>query len=170
MYTINLFTNPSEAIFRGIFYLFLRLHSNLKEWNDTMHSKTQIFDELIKIMKTDYAGYLDKKHINRPENYLIIEDMTDKDFVETIQSYLLDFKDGHLSFNAKKAVIPNRGFKVRRYQNALYVTEVTNETRLQIGDAILEIDGLTIEEFEMLYSKILEDPVHERQYWNVGLR
>ncbi|MEY9974655.1 C-terminal processing protease CtpA/Prc [Lysinibacillus sp. RC46] len=150
--------------------MFLRLHSNLKEWNDTMHSKTQIFDEVIQIMKTDYAGYLDKKHINRPENYLITEDMTDKDFVETIQSYLLDFKDGHLSFNAKKAVIPNRGFKVRRYQNALYVTEVTNETRLQIGDAILEIDGLTIEEFEMLYSKILEDPVPERQYWNVGLR
>ncbi|MGE7687580.1 S41 family peptidase [Lysinibacillus sp. NPDC097214] len=170
MYTINLFTNPSEAIFRGIFYLFLRLHSNSKEWDDTMHSKRQIFEDITQIMKKDYAGFLDKKHINCPENYLITNDMTDKDFVETIKSYLLDFKDGHLSFKAKKTVIRNRGFKVRRYQNALYVTEVTYETRLQIGDEILEMDGLTIEKFESLYSKILEDPVPERQYWNVGLR
>ncbi|MGE8035697.1 hypothetical protein [Lysinibacillus sp. NPDC093692] len=130
MFTINLFTNPSEAIFRGSFYLFLRLHSSSKEWDDTMHSKRQIYEDIIQIMKRDYAGFLDKKHINCPENYLITDDMTDKDFVETIQSYLLDFKDGHLSFKAKKTVMPNRGFKVRRYQNALYVTEVTYEARL----------------------------------------
>ncbi|MGE7947664.1 hypothetical protein [Lysinibacillus sp. NPDC093688] len=65
--------------------MFLRLHSKSKEWNDTMHSKREIFEDIIQIMKKDYAGFLDKKHINCPENYLIIDDMTDKDFVETIR-------------------------------------------------------------------------------------
>ncbi|MEQ6356044.1 hypothetical protein ABNX05_15555 [Lysinibacillus sp. M3] len=83
-------------------------------------------------MKRDYAGFLDKKHSNCPENYVITDDMTDKDFVETIQSYLLDFKDGHLSFKAKKTEMPNRGFKVRRYQRRkathLYTLDTTTFT------------------------------------------
>lgn len=135
-----------------------------------MFRKTEIFNDIVQIMKTDYAGAAEKLDVNRPEGYQITDDMADRDFIETIQSYLLDFKDGHLSFNAKEAVIPNLGFRVRRHQSTLYVTEATEEMRLQKGDAIFEIDGLTIEDFGDRHEKVLEDTVHDRQYWNVALR
>ncbi|MFD1030256.1 S41 family peptidase [Metaplanococcus flavidus] len=135
-----------------------------------MFKKKEIFNDIIQIMKMDYSGAAEKKDMNRPEEYLITDDMPDRDFIETIQSYLLDFKDGHLSFNAKDAVIPNLGFRARRYQNELYVTESTEELRLQKGDEILEIDGLTVEDFGNHHSKVLEDTVLDRQFWNVALR
>ncbi|WP_422122394.1 S41 family peptidase [Planococcus sp. X10-3] len=135
-----------------------------------MPTKTEIFNDIIQIMKTDYAGASEKEDMNRPEDYLITDDMADRDFIETVQSYLLDFKDGHLSFNAKGAVIPNLGFRVRRHQNELYVTEATEENRLQKGDEILEMDGLTIEDFGNRHAKVLEDNVLDRQFWNVALR
>lgn len=65
------------------------------EWNDFMLSKTQIFKEIVQIMRKDYARYVEKEHVNKPENHFITEEMSDKYFVETVQSYLLDFKDGH---------------------------------------------------------------------------
>ncbi|WP_033542142.1 S41 family peptidase [Planococcus sp. CAU13] len=135
-----------------------------------MFSKTEIFSDIIQIVKMDYAGAAEKQGVNRPEEYLITDEMEDRDFIETVQSYLLDFKDGHLSFNAKGAVIPNLGFRARRYENELYVTEATEEKRLQKGDQIVEIDGLTVEEFGNRHSKVLEDTVLERQFWNVALR
>lgn len=135
-----------------------------------MFNKTEIFNDIIQIMKTDYAGAAEKQEVNRPQDYRITDDMEERDFIETVQSYLLDFKDGHLSFNAKDAVIPNLGFKARRHQNELYVTEAIEEKRLQKGDQIVEIDGLTIEEFGNRHSKVLEDTVLERQFWNVALR
>ncbi len=121
-------------------------------------------------MNNDYAGYSDKKHVNHPEKYRITEEMTDQEFVRTVQSYLLDFKDGHLYFNTSNAQATNRGFRVRRFENALYVTEVSKDSRFNRGDRIVEIDGQTIESYADNHFKILEDDVHERQYWNVGLQ
>lgn len=135
-----------------------------------MTTKTEIFKDIIQIMKTDYAGAEEKEDMNRPEDYLVTDDMTDRDFIETVQSYLLDFKDGHLSFNAKDAIIPNLGFRVRRHQNELYVTEAAEEKRLQKGDEILGIDGSTVEDFGNRHAKVLEDTVLDRQFWNVALR
>lgn len=134
-----------------------------------MFTKTEIFKDIVQIMRADYAGASEKEAINRPENYCITDEMTDEAFIEMVQSYLLDFGDGHLSFDAKNAVIPNRGFRVRRFEDALYVTEAPEETRLQKGDAIVEVDGMTIEAFGQLRAKVLEDTVHERQFWNVAL-
>ncbi|MTD31164.1 S41 family peptidase [Planomicrobium sp. YIM 101495] len=135
-----------------------------------MFTKTEIFNDIVQIMRTDYSGAFEKKNVNKPENYRITDGMTDRAFIETVQSYLLDFADGHLSFDAKDAVIPNRGFRVRRFEDALYVTEATEETRLRRGDVIVEVDGMTIEAAGQLWAKILEDTVHERQFWNVALR
>ena len=131
-----------------------------------MQSKIEIFQDITDIIKKDYAGFLDKKLVNCPSDYSITDDMGEKEFVQTVQSYLLDFKDDHLSFVKKNNVIPFKGFKVRRYENALYVTEVQGEDRLQIGDKILTLDGVSIEEFAKENGKILKDYVHERQAWN----
>lgn len=133
-------------------------------------NKINIFNEIVEILNNDYAGYSAKKHLNQPEKYHITNEMTDEEFVKTVQSYLLDFNDGHLYFNKSDAVTTNRGFKVRRYENSLYVTEVTKDSRFKLGDKIIKIDDLTINEFANKHLKLLEDYIHERQYWNVGLQ
>lgn len=47
--------------------------------------------------------------------------MTENEFVERNQQYLLDFNDGHLWFKAKQSTLPYRGVKVRRYKDRLYI-------------------------------------------------
>lgn len=134
-----------------------------------MQTKTEIFQDIVNIISNDYAGFLDKKYINHPDNYQITDEMDEVEFVQTIQSYLLDFKDGHLNFTKKNNTIPFKGFKVRRYENAIYVIEVQGEQRLQVGDEIVALNGASIEQFAKEHYKILKDSIHERQSWNVAL-
>lgn len=130
-----------------------------------MFTKEQIFEDIQKIMNEDYAGYIDSKHLNHLENYTIHKDMSEQEFEETIQDYLLDFNDGHLSFHAKNTQIPYLGFSVRRFEDALYVTSAAEEKRLKVGDRIMLIDGTSISELAEKYKKRLKDDVPERQSW-----
>ena len=54
--------------------------------------------------------------------------------------------------------------------NHLIFRDKKAEASLQIGDLILKIDGLTIEEFERNNPKIVKDPLPERQYWDEALK
>lgn len=135
-----------------------------------MLSKTSIFDDIQNILSHDYAGFIDKKDINNPSEYTISDEMNDREFEEEIQNYLLDFKDGHLWFNAKNSTVPNRGFSVRRFENGLYVTESPQEERLKKGDKITHVDGIDISVLSVKYAKRLEEKDHERQLWNSVLR
>lgn len=135
----------------------------------TMLTKEQIFTDIQKIMREDYAGYIDSKHLNQPENYIVSNDMSDQEFEETIQDYLLDFNDGHLWFSAKNTEVPYLGFSVRRYEDALYVTSAPKEEKVIIGDKIILIDGINIPELARIHRKRLEDDIPERQTWNAVL-
>lgn len=130
-----------------------------------MLTKEQIWLDIQQIMQEDYAGCIDKRNVNRPEQYTITNEMSDQRFEETVQDYLLDFKDGHLSFWMEATEIPNIGFSVRRYEDELYVTQCTEEKRLKARDKIIRIDGKKIPELAAAYNKRLEDEVPERQRW-----
>lgn len=134
-----------------------------------MFTKEQIFEDIQKIMGEDYAGYIDCRPLNHPENYKVSNDMSDQEFEETIQDYLLDFNDGHLWLSAKNSKVPFIGFSVRRYEDVLYVTSNQQEQRLKIGDKITMIDGVSIPELAITYNKLLEDDIPERQLWNAVL-
>lgn len=131
-----------------------------------MFTKVQIFNDIQKIMQYDYAGYLDKKHVNHPECYSVTNNMSDLEFVETIKDYLLDFNDGHLGFISKKSKLSNVGFTVRNFEDALYVTESSHDNRLNAGDKIVQIDGVEIGKLTRLYSKRLKEVIPERQRWD----
>lgn len=135
-----------------------------------LKTKEEIFEDIQKIMLNDYAGCLDKQHINRPSDYIVFNDMSDSAFVETIQDYLLDFQDGHLGFISKRVKLPNRGFLVRRYEDALYITKSIQEKNLDIGDRIVEIDGENILTVASKWSKRLEEKESERQKWDTVLQ
>ncbi|WLR57469.1 hypothetical protein LC048_11795 [Mesobacillus subterraneus] len=96
-----------------------------------------IFKEIIHIMHNDYAGWKDKKGLDRPDYYL--GKLKDANFADVVKEYLLDFRDKHIYFtdvNAERTVDQDRGFKVRRYENRLYVTEVGAESRLKKRDGV----------------------------------
>lgn len=131
-----------------------------------MFTKEEIYKDIQKIMKEDYAGYIDSQHLNHPDRYTITNDMTDQEFEETIEDYLLDFNDGHLGFAAKNTEMLYIGFSVRRYEDALYVTNAAKEKRLIIGDEITQIDGVGILELATIYGQRLEDEIPERQRWS----
>lgn len=135
-----------------------------------MFTKEQIFKDIQEILQNDYAGFLDYTHLNHPEHYRISNNMSDRAFEETIQDYLLDFHDGHLWFASKNSELPHVGFSVRRYEDALYVTESPQEKRLTIGDKIVQIDGEDIRKLARRYRKRLEDDIPERQRWNSVIR
>lgn len=134
-----------------------------------MYSKEKIYNDIQNILSNDYAGYLDKKDINKPEQYTVSNNMENKDFEDEIQNYLLDFEDGHLWFIEKESSSPDRGFSVRRFEDVLYVTETRQELRLRVGDKITHSDGVDIPSLANIYSKRLEEKDNERQLWNVVL-
>lgn len=131
-----------------------------------MLRKQEIFEDIVHILKYDYAGYQEKAALNNPETITITDNMSDIDFLQAVQRYLYAFNDGHLSFTSNQVKQPYRGFQVRRFENALYVTKVLGEERLQVGDKIIAINDEPIEDAAARYSIYLQSNVFERQLWN----
>ncbi|TVT27750.1 hypothetical protein FO441_08570 [Salinicoccus cyprini] len=135
----------------------------------------EIFDEVVSIMQNHYAGYIDKKGWDNPEKYIrMVEDLeecdkNDQAFIDIVQSYLLDFKDRHVFFiksEESKLKDSDVGFKVRRYEESLVVTEVMDDARLKVGQKIESLDDRSIEELSESYQKQLYFETNERQKWN----
>jgi|SRR5690625_4677558 len=102
-----------------------------------MLTKTKIFKDIQKILREDYSGCVEKASVNRPEDYYVTDVIPDDEFESLIQSYLLDFKDGHLWFTHKDSLSSNIGFRVRRYGDELYVIKADEEKRIEVKDKIL---------------------------------
>ncbi|WP_228409578.1 hypothetical protein [Radiobacillus deserti] len=64
-----------------------------------------IFDEIVRILHYDYAGFQDKKNWDNPEFFRkkisTSLEITDYQFVRLVQDYLLDFRDKHIIFKHK---------------------------------------------------------------------
>lgn len=136
---------------------------------------SNIFQEIVSITQTDYAGYDEKRGWDNPDWYLneierleSQETMTPQLFMDMVNDYLVDFQDSHMYFLLSetdvKAYTP--GFKVRRCENGLYVTETGKETRLEKGAQILSIDGIGIEEMSRSKQRMLWEPHPEREDWS----
>ncbi len=115
----------------------------------------EIFKEIVSITHQDYAGWDEKKGLDYPKMYMneIIalenQDLLDsRKFKEMVDQYLLAFQDRHMYFvhtDFQKAKDVTCGFRVRRFENTLYVTQTQGEERFPIGTKIISIDGRMIE-------------------------
>lgn len=131
----------------------------------------RIFNEIVHIMHHDYAGCKDKQGWDRAEYFS--EKMRDDNFTAVVNEYLLDFRDKHIYFtavNAEKNVDQDRGFKVRRYEDKLYVIEAGAEDRLKKGMAFVTLGGLSIMELKDKHDKVLAENKAERENWAPILR
>ncbi|WP_262176203.1 S41 family peptidase [Saccharococcus sp. Marseille-Q5394] len=132
----------------------------------------KIFKQIVDIMQNDYAGWKDKRGCDRPEHFLELikgnDQLSNKEFKEIVEEYLLDFNDRHIHFimeNADNEQPKDRGFKVRRYEDRLYVTEVDSEERLEPGMSIVSLGGKSILELKELYQRRLNENHPERENW-----
>ena len=132
----------------------------------------KIFKEIVHIMNNDYAGWKDKQGCDRPEHFIRkIKDnpsLTKAEFKKIVDDYLLDFNDRHVYFvlessNSEKA--KSRGFRVRRYEDGLYVTEVDSEKKVELGMRFVSLGGHGIPELVDKHRRLLNENHAERENW-----
>lgn len=89
-----------------------------------------VFKEIFHIMHHDYAGWKTKKAgMTQPiflQKLKETGELNNKSFTNLVKEYLLDFNDQHILFydlKAAKGSSGDRGFRVRRFEDRLYVTE-----------------------------------------------
>ncbi|WP_245830283.1 S41 family peptidase [Planococcus faecalis] len=137
----------------------------------------RLFTEIVHIMQHDYAGWKDKQGWDNPDYYLgNLRDLENQgrlnkaQFTELVKEYLLDFKDQHIHFASKginEEIRKDRGFRVRRFEDQLYVTTVFQENRVSKGMAFTSIGGYTIPELKEKHSRLLNENHPERENWNL---
>lgn len=134
--------------------------------------KSEILKKVAEVMKNDAACCKDKKDEAFPKYELLIkEEMSENGFFLTVNSYLSTFGlTGHLFF--KKQGRKGLPFRVQRYGDILYVTEVTKDSVLGVGDKIIEINGASVNEFYEKYAECFFGESTERQtpHWNFILK
>lgn len=129
--------------------------------------------KLIDIMHTDYSGQCDKKGWDQPEelvNFVKNNQLTDYEYYKAITEYLSGFRDSHVYLNHKIFDKESIGFRVRRFEDDLYITKVDSETRVNLGDRIIAIDDKEIRQIEKSNSLLKKESIQDRQNWGVVLK
>lgn len=136
---------------------------------------TEIFHEITDILHHDYAGCIDKKGWDHPDPFLKkiqgLEEknqLTSNHFQEIVRDYIMDFQDPHIHFNLIESEThqeQDNGFRTRRYDDKLYVTSQTTEIRLNIGDAIISLDGIPVLSLVNKHQRELMETKAEREDW-----
>lgn len=132
-----------------------------------------IFNEIVHIMHHDYAGWKDKAGWDNPSVFLQklkeMDDLNNDSFTRLIRDYLLEFNDQHIHFYNHIETEGNpmdRGFRVRRFEEKLYITETKTEQRLTKGMALISLGGFSIPELKKLHARLLNEDHPERENWN----
>jgi hypothetical protein len=139
--------------------------------------RDEILQETLKAVKGDYAGYPERAHLDQPEQYLAATaaawskgELDDTLFSLYISQYLASLQDRNLWMLADgiPAGPPRQaGFKVRRFQDELYVTELCGEDRLQVGDCLETLNSSPpAEHLRYTIGNIVNGENPERQIWN----
>lgn len=140
-----------------------------------MTSYIEIFKEIVDIVQHDYAGYDEKRGWDDPAHYLeeierLIsgQQITPQVFTDLVSEYLMAFQDRHMYFNLKRSddvKVGTRGFRTRRYEDALYVVETCEEDRFPDGSKIVSIDQQEIKTIITSDRSSLRGTSAEREDW-----
>lgn len=135
----------------------------------------EIFKEIIDIVHHDYAGYDEKRGWDDPAHYLEEieklmsgQQITPQVFTDLVSEYLMAFQDRHMYFNLKGSddvKASTRGFRTRRYEDALYVVETCEEDRFPAGSKIVSIDKQEIGKIMTSDRIFLRETSAEREDW-----
>lgn len=135
-----------------------------------MKKYTEIFDEIVDIMRVDSATCKDMG-CGPYEKYkkMIDDSMPRKEFVKTVKQYLCEFKlPGHLKFT--DATMGNIDYEVIRKEKCLYVTKAAKGSDLKVGDTIIQVDSMSIKETAQNNKVFLMGEPYNRQahlWWQI---
>lgn len=141
----------------------------------------QLFRQIVRIIKEDYAGYEEVQHRHDPRPYVnqigtafMKHELTEDLFYRWINQYLAETQDRNLRFYRRptpEAQPFTNGFYTRRLADRLIVSEVQEETRLQPGDEIIEINAHPLTFYtEVLKKNLFYADEPERQIWTGFLK
>lgn len=128
-------------------------------------TKLEIFKEVVSILQNDSSTMKDTKGAD-PEPFArqISEEMSEEDFLFLMNNYLASFGVWcHIVFYNPKTAKP-RGFRLRYAQGKLYVIDANPETNFQVGDVILDLDGVSLADFYEAHKDYFVCQTPERQY------
>ncbi len=136
----------------------------------------ELFGEILTILREDWAGHplagdrLDPKYYNQAIGQAWHDRKLDELlFLRYMSQMLACTGDRHLRLTlapSERYVPSLPGFFARRFENALYVTAITDETRLTVGDRIDRVNGGTPEEHRRRIQKnFLYADEPEREDW-----
>lgn len=126
--------------------------------------KTDIFKDIVWLMTHDSSTVKDRKGCN-PQPFLekITDDMTEQEFLYQVRTYLASFGIiGHVSFHDKKS--GPKGFLLRISEQEMFVEEANQDTGLQVGDRILSLDGMSLEQVALQHPNYFISLTPERRY------
>lgn len=126
--------------------------------------KTDIFKDIVWIMTHDSSTVKDCKGCN-PQPFLekITDDMTEQEFLYQVRTYLASFGIiGHISLHDKKS--GPKGFLLRINEQEMFVEEANQDTGLQVGDRILSLDGMSLEQVALQHPNYFISLTPERRY------
>ena len=126
--------------------------------------KTEIFEQVVEIMREDSSTKKDIMGAN-PEEYRvrITDQMSQEDFLYQMHCYIASFGIlSHVWFGLKETQTP--GFKLRYYQDCLYVLQANNDTGLKRGDQILALDGKILPQVYQEHKDYFVSSTPERQH------
>ncbi len=109
-------------------------------------TKKEVAQTIVDICRND-ASFCKDIEGGNADRFLseISEEMDEKTFLFCIDSYLASFGvRGHLYFYKKSNVPYSIGFRVRQYQDSLFITSSEEELPLLKGDEIIAINGTPI--------------------------
>ncbi|EGV06738.1 S41 family peptidase [Streptococcus constellatus subsp. pharyngis] len=127
-------------------------------------TKIEIFEQVVAMMKQDSSTKKDLKGAD-PDMYRrqITNEMKDEDFLYQMRCYLASFGIiSHVSFHPKHRQA--LGFRLRKFENRLYVLNANPDTDLRVADQIILIDNQTIPAFYQVHRDYFVSETEERQY------
>lgn len=137
----------------------------------------RVFTQIIEILRRDYAGKdlcgeaFDPRYYTQAIGQAAKEKrLDDRLFFRYISQMLAAIGDRHLLFEmlpGEDYAPHSPGFRVRRFEDSLIVTEVTEETRLSVGDVITAVNGGSPSHHRQRIQKNIffsDDP--EREDWS----
>ena len=140
----------------------------------------ELFGEIVAILRRDYAGAeligdrFDPRYYNTAIGQAWHDERLDELlFLRYIRQMLSCTGDRHLRFRLvpSESYVPSQpGFSTRRYGDSLYVTALSGETRLALGDRITAINGASPARHRQIIQKnFFYADTPEREDWGLLL-
>ncbi len=136
----------------------------------------ELYSQIVRILRQDYAGKelcgerFDPRYYTQAIGQAAKDERLDRlQFFRYVNQMFAAIGDRHLAMELQEEGYEphSPGFKVRRFEDSLIVTEVSAETRLRVGDVITHVQGgRPSEHRKSIQKNLFYSDTPEREDWS----